>query len=425
MTRIPLTSAVTSDLLKTHGSPLFVVTESVLRQTFCDFSRAFATPEFPVHMAFSYKTNYLPAVCAILREEGAWAEVVSGLEYRLARRLGNTPGEIIFNGPWKTRNELEAALAEGACVVLDNFDELDTVESIASGLDPNRPARLGMRLACNTGGPRGNAPRENGKTDWSRFGFATDDVARVLERMVAHPALSLHMLHSHCGTNLGDPDVYGAAAARLAQLAAQAEALGLAPALINLGGGFPCGVDMASYAIAITQSLCTLATLFETPPALVLEPGRALVDPAMQLVCTVVAVKNIPGKGRAIILDGGRNLLSPACRRTPRPLSMIDTGHVDQTIQLPSSYSPAAVFGPLCMPEDIISEATLLPPLAPGDLLLVQEAGAYTVTQSMPFVRPGAGVVLIGPDGPVLIRRRETDEDLFVRDLLPSYLERP
>ena len=91
MTHIPLASAVTSDLLKTHGSPLFVVTESVLRQTFCDFSRAFATPEFPVHVAFSYKTNYLPAVCAILREEGAWAEVVSGLEYRLARRLGRSP----------------------------------------------------------------------------------------------------------------------------------------------------------------------------------------------------------------------------------------------------------------------------------------------------------------------------------------------
>ena len=70
MTPIPLTSAVTADLLKTHGSPLFVVNESVPRQTFRDFAAAFATPDFPVHVAFSYKTNSLPAVCAILCGQG-------------------------------------------------------------------------------------------------------------------------------------------------------------------------------------------------------------------------------------------------------------------------------------------------------------------------------------------------------------------
>ena len=99
MTHIPLANAVTADLLEEFGSPLFVVNESVLRQTFRDFSRTFSTPEFPSHVAFSYKTNYLPAVCAILRNEGAWAEVVSGPEYRLARRLGHSPGPATAQGP--------------------------------------------------------------------------------------------------------------------------------------------------------------------------------------------------------------------------------------------------------------------------------------------------------------------------------------
>jgi len=406
MTHIPLTSAATADLLKTYGSPLFVVTESVLRQSFRDFSRAFSGSGFPVHVAFSYKTNYLPALCAILHNEGAWAEVVSGMEYRLARRLGTPPGEIIFNGPWKTRDELETALAEGACIVLDGFDELDAVNSLAK--DSTHPAKLGLRLACTD---------NNG---WSRFGFAGDDAARVLKQIAGNPALDLHMLHSHYGTNLGDPDIYGNAAARLVQLAEQARELGLAPALLDLGGGFPCGVDLTAYAKAITDSLRPLTETSQPPPALVLEPGRALVDPAMQLVCTVVAVKDMPGGGisrRALILDGGRNLLSPACRETPRPLSAIGADSNDQPP--PSSYTPAAVFGPLCMPEDMLHDAALLPPLAPGDTVLVHEAGAYTVTQSMPFIRPGAGVVLMGPDGPALIRRAETDEDLFSRDILP------
>ena len=446
MTSLSLSHTDIAGLSRRFGSPLFVVNESVMRQTFRDFSHAFAMPDFPVHVAFSYKTNYLPAICAILRDEGAWAEVVSGLEYRLARRLGTAPGEIVFNGPWKTRDELETALAEGACVVLDGFDELAAVKSVAGSLnlDPDRPARLGLRLAFDNdgGGPHDDTPRDGGKeaqeapryvdarntsglkTDWSRFGFAPDDAARVLEQIAGNPGLSLHMLHSHCGTNLGDPDIYARAAGRLTQLAAQAAALGLTPALLDLGGGFPCGVDMAPYATAITDSLRSLALTFPTPPALVLEPGRALVDPAMQLVCTVVAVKHTPGRGRAIILDGGRNLLSPACRHTPRPLSAIGTDDSSQTVQPPpSSHSPAVVFGPLCMPEDMLNDSALLPPLAPGDVVLVHEAGAYTVTQSMPFIRPGAGVVLLGPDGPVLIRREETDDDLFTRDVLPPHLK--
>ena len=408
MTHIPLANAVTADLLEEFGSPLFVVNESVLRQTFRDFSRTFSTPEFPSHVAFSYKTNYLPAVCAILRNEGAWAEVVSGPEYRLARRLGHSPGEIVFNGPWKTRDELETALAEGACIVLDGLDEFSTVESLVGGF--KQPARLGIRIAFN-----------GGKTDWSRFGFAHGDATHILERIAKNPALDLHMLHSHCGTNVGDPGVYSGAAAGLVELAKLAAALHLAPAFIDLGGGFPSGVNLTPYARAITKTLRPLAHLFDTTPALLLEPGRSLVSLAMQLVCTVVAVKDIPGRGRAIILNGGRNLLPPACREGPGTLSVIRVKDVDQPPQ--SSYAPVAVFGPLCMPEDIINESALLPPLAPGDLVLVHEAGAYTITQSMPFIRPCPGVVLLGPDGPVLIRRAQTDEDLFACDVLPPHLK--
>ena len=63
--------------------------------------------------AWSYKTNYLAAICAVMHQEGALAEVVSEMEYAKARALG-VPGEqIIFNGPLKPRAALERAVADG------------------------------------------------------------------------------------------------------------------------------------------------------------------------------------------------------------------------------------------------------------------------------------------------------------------------
>ena len=89
------------------------------------FSNAFKSTKVKTQIAYSVKTNYLPAVCSVFREEGAWAEVVSEMEYQLSRALGVPPHEIIYNGPHKTREQLERALSEGAIVNIDNFDELE------------------------------------------------------------------------------------------------------------------------------------------------------------------------------------------------------------------------------------------------------------------------------------------------------------
>ncbi|MDX8377576.1 MAG: hypothetical protein R8L53_06090, partial [Mariprofundales bacterium] len=72
-------------LLAEYGSPLFVISEQVLRNTVRKLLRAFETRYNDVVYSWSYKTNYLAAVCNTLHQEGAWAEVVSTFEYEKAR----------------------------------------------------------------------------------------------------------------------------------------------------------------------------------------------------------------------------------------------------------------------------------------------------------------------------------------------------
>jgi len=69
--------------------------------------RAFSTRYPKVQFAWSYKTNYLDAVCRVYHQEGAWAEVVSGFEYTKALNNGVDGKYIIFNGPDKSEEDLE------------------------------------------------------------------------------------------------------------------------------------------------------------------------------------------------------------------------------------------------------------------------------------------------------------------------------
>ena len=383
-----------SALLARFGSPLFLVDEAALRAAYCEFCRGFADAGIEAWVAYSYKTNYLPAVCAILHDEGARAEVVSGMEYALARALGVGAADIVFNGPAKTRPDLERALGDGALVVIDGFDELDAVVAIAAAMA--QPVRFGLRLDFGEGG-------------WSRFGIRAEngDATRALKRIAGAANLRLELLHRHAGTDHRDPEPYFRAAQGLARVRAEAAALGLDITALDFGGGFPANLSIGPFAAAIARGLGREAV------RVVVEPGRALVERAMQLACTVIAVKEMPGGGRAVVVDAGINLLPLLCRSAPRPVRALDVA---------GATHPAAVFGPLCMPEDRLAEAAMLPPVRAGDVLVIEEAGAYTLSQSSEFTAPRPAVVLLGPNGPEVVRRREDWRDVIEPCELPARL---
>ncbi|MEZ5148227.1 MAG: hypothetical protein R2759_14485 [Bacteroidales bacterium] len=96
-----------TQLIQDHGSPLFVISEQTIRRVYREAKKAFATRYPKVQFAWSYKTNYLDAVCHVFHQEGSWAEVVSGFEYDKAIRNGVDGSKIIFNGPDKTEMDLE------------------------------------------------------------------------------------------------------------------------------------------------------------------------------------------------------------------------------------------------------------------------------------------------------------------------------
>jgi len=80
------------------------------------------------------------------------------------------------------------------------------------------------------------------------------------------------------------------------------------------------------------------------------------------------------------------------------------------------------MYGPLCMQIDSINESVNLPSVELGDVIVFSNVGAYNLTQSMQFIQTRPAVILLGPTGVELIKRKETWRDIFNLDTLPKRL---
>lgn len=396
-------------LVKDYGSPLFVFSERIMREKYRQAYDAVRAVYPHVRFGWSYKTNYLSAVCRVFHEEGALAEVVSQFEYEKARQLGVPGNHIIFNGPHKPLESLRLAVREGSFINVDHFGELEDIEAI--GRELKQTINLGIRINLDAGI----------YPTWSRFGFNLESAQAIaaVRRIIASKTLKLSGIHCHLGTFILDSAAYGRAAAKLSDFIRAAESLTGHPiSYIDLGGGIPSrshlkgvyqppeiavpGVDV--YAKEIGSNLKWLLSR-KSPPTLYLENGRHLIDEAGYLITSVSSDKMLPDGRRAYGLDAGVNLLYTATWYKFK---------IELDRETPGNMEPAILMGPLCMNIDVVDEGVLMPRLERGQSLILSPVGAYNVTQWMQFIQYRPAVVMVRESGrPFLMRRAETLSDVI------------
>ncbi len=398
-----------SRLIEEFGSPLFVFSEKTIRHTYADARRAFETRYPKVQFAWSYKTNYLDAVCSIFHDEGAWAEVVSGFEFEKALALGVSGSQILFNGPEKSEEDLTRAIHHNACIHIDHFDELYLLIELTRKLD--KTARVAIRVNMDTG----IYPM------WDRFGFNYEngEAWSAINRIMLADKLELTGLHTHIGTYIMAASAYAVAASKLANLLnATYRKFDHWLKYIDLGGGFASkntlkGAYMPGsetcpsfddYAEAISNALISSEIPHENLPVLFLETGRALIDDAGYLLTSVLANKRSASGRRNLVIDAGVNLLFTSF--------WYNLG-VFPTKTFSDHQEETTIYGPLCMNIDVIRDAINFPSVKRGDSLVIERVGAYNVTQWMQFITYRPNVVLIDLNGvPHVIKKRE-DLEVF------------
>ncbi|MDP2360574.1 MAG: alanine racemase [bacterium] len=413
-------------LARDFGTPLYLLSESALRRKVQQFRRAFETRYPRVRLAWSYKTNYLGAVCRIMQQEGSWAEVVSGHEFRLARELDVPADRIIYNGPDKDDDSLRAAIAGGARIHLDHLEEIPRLEALVRevGLPAGRD-RLPVAIRVNM---------QLDAQHWDRFGFNLESgqAHEAARRLADSAELELAGLHTHIGTYVDNVDLYRRAAGRLVELAVWVRRFtGARLRWWDMGGGFATRntlhwayqggevtcPSLQQYAEAICPVLATLPLEpGEELPELFFETGRALVDEAMHLLVRVVSERRLGDGSRALVVDAGVNLLSSTAwyRYDILPVGSQGSMILEDTTLL----------GNLCMQIDVLRKGVPLPALRPGDLLVVRHIGAYNLSQSLQFIHGRPAVVLVDPrGGRHLVRQAETPAYWRQLDQLPPHLQ--
>ena len=407
------------ELVEKYGSPLFVISEKKLRQKYREAYNAFSSRYPNVLFGWSYKTNYLQAVCAALHQEGAIAEVVSAFEYEKARKLGIEGKDIIFNGPHKPIDILEKAALEGAKIHIDHFDEILDLEKVAEKI--GKQIKVAIRLNMDTGI----------HPQWSRFGFNLESgqALDAVKRIASGGKLILNGLHCHIGTYILEPEAYAREVEKMVKFAYEVEDnFGFKIEYLDIGGGFPSKSKLKGtylppdvlvpsvdeFAEKITESLYKNLRPGDFP-TLILESGRAIIDEAEYLITTVFASKRLPDGRKAYIADAGVNLLFTA-------FWYKFNIEIDREVQ--GTNEPAVIYGPLCMNIDVLDEGTMLPPLERGTRLIFSPVGAYNNTQWMQFIEYRPNVVMIMEDGTVeVVREKEDLTDIERREKLPEKLK--
>lgn len=409
--------ATIDSMVDKFGSPLFVFSERALRQKYRDIYSTFSTRYPNVQFAWSYKTNYLGAICSLFHQEGEFAEVVSDFEYEKARSLGIKGENIIFNGPFKGTC-FERALQENAIVNLDNFGELFAAEELAKKM--KKKVKIGIRINMDTG----IYPH------WNKFGFNLESrrAYEAVNRIIRSKHLSLVGLHCHIGTFVLDTNAYKIEVEKLVLFMHEIEhQFNITIEYLDIGGGFPSmnrlkGIYLPPDVVIpnieeYSEVVCSTLLRHLKPnayPKLILETGRALVDEAGYFITTIVAQKHLPEGIKSYFVDSGINLLYT---------STWYNHSIQPDRQINGIPEQCRLFGCLCMNIDVIADSVYLPPMALGSRLVMHPVGAYNTSQWMQFITYRPAVVMVMEDGSVeLIRKKEVLEDVTRCEIIPDKL---
>lgn len=405
-------------LAEEYGTPLFVYDEDEIRNRMQRYVSAFGEG----HVAYAGKAFLCRALIQIVSEEGLHLDVATGGELHVALNAGMPADRIVMHGNNKSEAEISAALDAGVGrIVADSFDEIGRLERLARlhGARPRVLVRVTPGVEAHT-----HEFIETG-TEASKFGFTvTNGIALKAALAVARSdVLEFVGLHCHIGSQIYVVESFAKAAAVVMNIAKAIETeTGQPIGEINLGGGL--GVrylhddpevtieDFAAVLKPAFAAACVSAGLIGNP-RLMVEPGRSIVAPTALTMYEIGTIKEIPGIGTYVAVDGGMS-------DNPRPV-LYGAGYEAFLPARMAEDRPlrCVIVGKHCEQGDVLVHDAHLPAAtAVGDILAMPTTGAYSYSMASNYnlvERPA--VVFLRYGMPRLVVRRETAADLHRLDV--------
>ena len=402
-----------ADIAAAVGTPFYCYSTAALTQNYLGLADAFAGRD--VLIAYSVKANGNRAVIATLARLGAGADVVSEGEIRRALAAGVAPGDIVFSGVGKTREEIAFALSRGVVHMnVESEPELAAVSQVAAA----RGAVARVALRVNPDVDAGTHDKIATGRRGDKFGVDIERAPALYRRAEALPGVEADGVDVHIGSQIADLAPFRRAFSRVVELVAALRARGHRIRRLDLGGGLgirygsetpPAPAEYAALVAGLTDGLgCRL----------VLEPGRSIAGDAGVLVARVIYERRDRSR-RFVIVDAGMNdLLRPALYGAFHAVAPVADPAADAPL------TPADVVGPVCESGDCFAAGRALPPFSPGDLVAFLSAGAYGAVMASTYnSRLLVPETLVDGARWAVVRPRMDYETLIAQDRLPAWLQ--
>ena len=391
-----------TDLAATYGTPTYVVDEAALRRQARRYVDGLRARRPASHVAFASKSFPCTAVYRLMAEEGLALDVAGGGELVMALASGADPASIVMHGNAKTDDELRQVLAAGVgTIVVDNFDDLDRLESMLT-------RRQNVLLRVIPGVRAETQDAISTGHHGSKFGLSLDQASNAVDRMRRHPLIELLGLHLHVGSQILDSAPFAAAVKAVSGLGEFD--------VYDIGGGLGVRYTYTEHPPSIEEYLdvITAAASEHLPDSaqLWIEPGRSLVAQSQVTLYRVVTVKH--GNPTFVAVDGG---IADNFEASSYMGQRFEATLVDRV----GGGDPVELVGRQCESGDLFASDLPLQDPRPGDLLAVPMTGAYNHTLANQYNGALRPPVVFCRDGEArAVVRRDTYDDLLSRDVPPD-----
>ncbi len=474
------------DLIERFGSPLFVMSEDQIRRNVRKFQKTFQEGwgHGRVKVLPAAKANWLPAVQRILADEGCGSDIYSLGELTIALDAGVDPRKISANGVPKDESLIHRCAREGVRVTIDSEEEVALIEKAAC--DVNRPVRVRLRIKPAISGfvdhsdfvADGLVPADIAAMVY-KGGLTLEQIRVIGPRLLGMKNVELVGLHQHHGRHDPSTRYWKAQMRAFAEEAGRVSRIlgGFQPREIDIGGGFAVPRDpfnavtdyceplllaafhAMSKGIAVLGSAARYKVLSKLMKTVTKTPNETAAPSIEEYarVCTDTLGRELPRNGisvegltlqiepgRAIHGNAGVHLTTvKSIKRMKTPIYwnrvIVDTTefwftggryehHLHDYLLANRTEAPivekADIVGRSCY-GDRMMPMVPVPDVKIDDILAILDTGAYQEVSMSNFnALPRPATVLVAGDRADIIRRRETEEDLLFRDIVPERLKR-
>ena len=387
-----------ADICKQFGTPIYVYDTDIISKQIASLQQAFSTVDLRIKYAAKALTNV--SILKFMRSKGVGVDVVSIEEARLALHAGYAAEEVMFTPNGVAFSEIITAVELGLAI---NIDNLPTLRKFGERYGNSKPCSLRINPGIMAGG---NYKISTGHLQ-SKFGISIQQLDEILAVVRQHD-IQISGLHIHTGSEVGDIDVFLKVADVLFTAAKQFPVL----KFLDFGGGFKVAykegdsiTDIPKLGEKVSFVFNQFCQSLGRKLELWIEPGKYLVSDAGNLFVQANVVKETPALTFVHVNSGLNHLLRPM---------MYEAYH-----EIVNTSNPAGpkkkytVVGYICE-TDTIGADRLLNEVREGDILAIQNAGAYGFSMSSNYnsrLRPAEILLLNGKAH--LIRKAESFDDLL------------